>query len=446
MDEVFDLNQPLLYRYALLIALSPNDQYECVKRLLDIHRLSGVCKLVKFLKHVCLNDDDVDLHLKVEILNELVGSEGLHANKDMYPCFENVLNLMVRKYLSEERLIIWLMICDVLLTAVVNFERTDVLVLLIQQCPKSSFRRIYEFILKIKSTRFFIEMCTLLFERFQPDLDIPDKLLLLQVIVNTHSHILDDIVNDVELDIGLRLEALDILSLSGFSRNVDIKFNNDYTLNSETVHLTSVDVSVNRTLEKMLERTKDKPTPAGLYNTLISKEYADKDRIVKVLNRIFKYNFLKFSKFQLTLKEILEHVWIIISESPHKEQLVLRLEQELLSCSNSCSRGYATRLINVLTGFEQDLGIFISYEDEIYTIFSQKVNKIIATSPIQDILLEELLKPTDEHESRLTLIRYLRPVLPDVWNEIFKSYQDILTASDLDLYSRKVMMRYEGCL
>jgi hypothetical protein len=93
MDEVFDLNHPLLYRYTLLIALIPNDQYECVKRLLDIHRLSGVCKLVKFLKHVCLNDDDVDLHLKVEILNELVGSEGLHANKDMYPCFENVLNL-----------------------------------------------------------------------------------------------------------------------------------------------------------------------------------------------------------------------------------------------------------------------------------------------------------------------------------------------------------------
>jgi hypothetical protein len=94
-----------------------------------------------------------------------------------------------------------------------------------------------------------------------------------------------------------------------------------------------------------------------------------------------------------------------------------------------------------------DLGITISYEDEIFAIFSNKINTLVSQAPfeIKEQLLEELIIPSNDHENRLNLIRYLRPYLPQIWNEIFEIFKDELTITDLDLYCRKVTMKYEGC-
>ena len=137
-------------------------------------------------------------------------------------------------------------------------------------------------------------------------------------------------------------------------------------------------------------------------------------------------------------------------DSSMHEELYIRMEQELVDMYDTCSQGYITRLINILTGFEINgsfnLGITISYEDEIYGIFSSKINNLVQNSPehIRDTLLEELMVPSNDHENRLTLTRYLRPFLPQIWNEIFEMFKDVLTITDLDLYCRKVTMRYEG--
>ena len=136
-------------------------------------------------------------------------------------------------------------------------------------------------------------------------------------------------------------------------------------------------------------------------------------------------------------------------EEELKSQLIRRLDQELVDMYETCSRGYASRLINIFSGFDiTDLGIAISYEDEIYTIFSNKVNRLImqAPQPIQEKLLEELILPANDYENRLTLINYLRPHLSKIWNEIFQIFKDELTTIDLDLYCRKVTMRYEGLI
>jgi hypothetical protein len=117
---------------------------------------------------------------------------------------------------------------------------------------------------------------------------------------------------------------------------------------------------------------------------------------------------------------------------------------------DTCSQGYVTRLINIFSGFQingdNTLGIVISFEDEIYAIFSNKINNMVsnAPEPMKTKLLEELMVPSDDYENRLNLIRYLRPFLPKIWNEIFEIFKDQLTITDLDLYCRKVMMKYEG--
>jgi uncharacterized protein YpbB len=153
----------------------------------------------------------------------------------------------------------------------------------------------------------------------------------------------------------------------------------------------------------------------------------------------------------LTLEDIVKNLWLVIENSRFKKELCKRLEQELIDMYDTCSQGYATRLINVFSGFpiegSDNLGISISYEDEIYNIFSNKVNKIVSNAPesLKEKLLEELLVPSNHHEDRLNLIRYLRPFLPKIWNEIYEIFKEELTITDLDLYCRKVTMKYEGC-
>lgn len=146
---------------------------------------------------------------------------------------------------------------------------------------------------------------------------------------------------------------------------------------------------------------------------------------------------------------MIEHVCLFIDSFPPEtqQQLYTRLEQELADMYNTCSQGYLTRLINVFSGFGvEDVGISIAFEDQIYAIFSLKVNEHIAAAPeeLKDTLLEELTVSTNEPERRMNLTRYLRPYLSKIWNEIFDEFSANLTTTDLDLYCRKVLLKYEG--
>jgi hypothetical protein len=327
---------------------------------------------------------------------------------------------------------------------------------------KEPFKKIFRLILKFKEELYFEDLCIFIFTKYKSNLSIKNNLLLLQIIFKEENEFmvnLFNIINTNDLEINLKLEACDILYLKG-SNKVKTKVQNilkdiipsiAYTQNPENVHLSSIINSVDKTLSSIIQLNKGKLPPVNLIETLTSiyKPSIEFEKIQTSLNRIFNYNFLKFSKYNLTLKEIIENIWLIMDEcQPElKQQLIIRLEQELVDMYDTCSQGYISRLINIFSGFNMDLGISISYEDEIFAIFSNKINTIVsnASLDIRELLFEELIIPSNDHENRLNLTRYLRPYLPQIWNEIFEIYKDELTITDLDLYCRKVTMKYEGC-
>jgi hypothetical protein len=332
------------------------------------------------------------------------------------------------------------------------------------------FKKIFSLIKLATKDTGFKTLCIFIYMRYNHSLNIKNNLLLLQIICGEEDFMdnLFHIATNNMIDLNFRLEACDILYLKG-SQAIKFRVENilklilpdsAYTQNPENVHIPSVVSSIDRTLKSMLASNEGKEMPHSLHTTLINifKNSLEVHKIEGSLNRIFNYNFLKFSKYKLTLKEIIENVWLIIDRCDQelKAQLHIRLEQELADMYDTCSQGYVARLINVFSGFELhtcfgsgafDGGITISHEDEIYAIFSTKVNKLVEHAPlsIKEILLEELIVPSNDHENRLNLIRFLRPHLPQIWNEIFEIFKNELTITDLDLYSRKVIMRYEGC-
>lgn len=469
--DVFNLMLTTKQRYKILMNMDTNLQYENVKRLMDIYRLSSIKKLEKFFIHICIFDVKINLYLKQELLYILSCKVTTKNRNDVRRSFSNVLFLMVSKaleldeywYMMEEFLILYNSTFKEL--TLHNFLKNIIIVGLKKLKCKEPINRIFSLLTRFKTEIFFMDLCVFIFDNYKTKLTVKNNLFLLQILFeqeNRFKDVLFHMIDDNSLELNYKLEACDILYLKGSEKiknmveksMLNLLPDISYTNNPENVHLFSMAESVDRTIESMLVINKGVELPLNLHKTLLDTFPKD-ERIKGSLNRIFTYNFLRFSKYNLTLKEILENIWLIITNKDNfdlKTQLCLRLEQELVEMYNTCSRGYVTRLINVFSGFQIDrvlkLGITISYEDEIYSIFSSKVNNMVAQAPdtLKEILLEELMVPSDDYEKRLNLTKYLRPYIPKIWNEIFDMFKDELTITDLDLYCRKVMMKYDGCL
>lgn len=464
--DVFDLMVSNNQRFKLVLSMDKYNQFETVKRLMDIYRLSGIKKLEKFFSQICIFDNgQIDLYLKQEMLYILSSKRTTNKIK---LAFSNVLFLMVKNAFNYKE--IWLMLEETLIlynnvfkdNTIQNLIRNIISVGLKSNTP---FEKIFSFIKNFKGELYFMDLCTFLFLFLRKvKIEVKNNLVLLEILFDQENEFMVDlfhIIEDESNELGIKLEACDILYLKG-SENIKTKVqtilknilpNLAYANNPENVHLSSVAISVDKTLTSLLDKNKGKKAPSALFEILLEK-FHDNIKIKGALNRIFNYSFLKFSKYQLTMREIMEQVYICMVECYQdlQTQLFFRLGEELTEMYDApCSQGYVARLINVFSGFEVDgsfnLGISMSFEDEIYAIFSSKINSMVmnAPLPLKDKLLVELMVPTNDYENRLNLIRYLRPYLPKIWNEIFEIYKDDLTITDLDLYCRKVTMRYEGC-
>jgi len=104
------------------------------------------------------------------------------------------------------------------------------------------------------------------------------------------------------------------------------------------------------------------------------KKFCEKeDRIFISLNRIFMDRTL-YSQFTSTLSNILIKLWSYINESEFKDEMLKRLIEELDEMSGTCSSGFVSRLVNVLSGFDEKLSIRISYEDQIIANMNGRLN------------------------------------------------------------------------
>lgn len=460
--NIFDLTVSNNQRYIYLLKEDETSQFEILKRFMDIYRISKIKKLEKFFIYVCTFDNHINLYLKQELLQALtfeVKNKGAIEQG-----YNNVIFLILKKALTN--LEYWFMLENTILNYSKEFKDINIYILLKNIIiiffggKKASFKQLFNLLLNFKHECYFIWLCTFIFEKYKQKLTVKNNLLLLQIIFEKNNNYNEDlfhIINNKTFDINLQLEACDILLNKG-DENIKNKVQDiiqnilpitAYTNNPENAHLSSLIYSVDKSIESILNLNKDKKFPLDLQPILLQR-YKKSINFVQIngaLNRIFNYNFLTFTKYKLTLKEILENIWLIVESSEFKEELYNRLEQELVDMYNTCSQGYLTRLINIFSGFDNGVGITISYEDEIYALFSNQINKIVGGAPevVKNQLLEELMVPTNDYQNRLNLIRFLRPHLPKIWNEIFEMYKDILSITDLDLYCRKVTMKYEGC-
>jgi hypothetical protein len=100
--------------------------------------------------------------------------------------------------------------------------------------------------------------------------------------------------------------------------------------------------------------------------------YERDNKIQIALNRIYMDRVL-YSKFNNTLSNILLKIWTYIHEHENQHEMKERLIQELNEMSGTCSTGFVSRLVNVISGFGE-YNLRISWEDQIVANFSGRLN------------------------------------------------------------------------
>ena len=297
--------------------------------------------------------------------------------------------------------------------------------------------------------------CQYMFEKCDPDETVRvwmEKLLL-------------QIAEDVTIAEDTRADACDILLQNGSdetriqARNAlfilgggDMSRNNVFK-NSQNVHVRSIEESVEKLVEKLstyhprngvvfdFETTREKL----LEN--IKEKKNDRESVEGALLRIL-IDRAVYGHSNMTLATILAKMWTYIQDSDHREELEKRLIEELVESNNKCSSGYVSRIVNTLSGFDEQMSISISFEDQIVANLEGRLNACIRKMEDEDEIeevLDQMTIPVLHYHLRGKFLKFFREHISVIREEMYEEFRHFMEDLDYDFYFRKAIIHYEGC-
>ncbi len=209
--------------------------------------------------------------------------------------------------------------------------------------------------------------------------DISD--FLIGIKENNSNHLLFD---NIEKYITLGKEMLDSISFDG--KGVKTIYNN-----SQNIHKIDVEGSINPFIEKLVHLDINIPTYEEEYSKFVDniidniKDYSDEVlnmsaeeqiRIINSINRFLLDNTI-YSKYSVSLINLLIRSYYYIQTHPSRDELMLRLCQELCDMADTCTTGHIYRIVNVFSAYEVSLTLPV--EEEIKSCVYARLQKIISS-------------------------------------------------------------------
>lgn len=282
-------------------------------------------------------------------------------------------------------------------------------------------------------------------------------------------------VDEIEQSV---LEALEFLSgismktLSGIPGTAQITF--EY---------------VKKQIEEELEKSKPKEQKRKTKKYKEEKKnYDEKEDKIKIsLNRIYMDRAL-YSNYNCSLLHILLKIWTYLSTHESYEDMKNRLLEELIDMSGTCSSGFASRLVNVISGYG-DFNLTISWRDQIVANFTGRLNAIVRDiaseehiqkngklynfrecnyigcdvenddhrsddaqhkkkllnmlEKFQENVLEEMTVNSNEFAARKNFLKFFRKNMLGIRQELYEEFKEHIPDTDFDLYFRAAIATYE---
>jgi hypothetical protein len=260
------------------------------------------------------------------------------------------------------------------------------------------------------------------------------------------------------------------------------------SINMKTVHGKQITFEyVKKQIDDELEKRKPNEPKRKTKKYKEEKEiYDDKEDKIKIsLNRIYMDRAL-YSNYNCSLLHIILKIWTYLTEHESGEDMKNRLLEELIDMSGTCSSGFASRLVNVISGYG-DFNLSISWRDQIISNFTGRLNALARdiakeehiqkncklyniTFPVrkltkdelakftedekrikkleilesfQCIVLEEMTVNSNEFASRKNFLKFFRKNMLGIRQEMYGEFKEHIPDTDFDLYFRAAIATYE---
>jgi hypothetical protein len=505
-DSIFDFSQSLKKRMKCITIFydtyGQEESIEIINRLATMYQFSGTKILEKYLYEICTNCS-ISSFLKITVAKSLCyfdqerefGYKALdYVCQNMInvatPCQIDTVCLLMNhsNYKQEARNYFCKIIndekidCDYRYKTILSLENKEI--------------KDFLYFFKESSLEFFKNDKNRTMYRILAGHVLIQKCKLPTTEIENIEFMLISFAQDNELDYNLRADAADVILRVGSDKNkltarkiIMILGTRDGVVktifdNAQNVHVNEIEESVLEALE-FLSSIEIKPISGVRGTEEIGFEYVKKqidnitkkekenkkDKINISLNRIYLDRAL-YSKYNCTLLNILLKVWTYIKTHESEDDMTKRLVEELVDMSGTCSSGFASRLINVISGFG-DFNLRISWKDQIIANFTGRMNakiREIANSDkkiinfnmyeiikdkenissteeqletFQEKVLEEITISSNHYESRPNFLTFFRKNMLSIREELYTEFKSHIPSNDFDLYFRDAISLYE---
>lgn len=445
-----------------------DDVTETINRIIMMYEITGLKTLKKYIYAIC-TESEINFILKCFCALSLCGKDekdplGYKAIIEIFPKLDDTVShpykidlvkvLMKRpEYKKEARDFF----CEL-----VSLEILD-----------CKYR--YKNILALESNKnfiyFLIESAFVFLKNEKNDTQY--RILSGQLLLQKKESLSSDVLLTVEnilLSLGkneniqynLRADAIDILLQSS---NTEIKNEAKIIImelgkqgkptrtlyeNAQNVHTKEIENSVKEALEflQTFEIMKINNTFIDLtyIENQLSKIADEKElEIIKIsLNRICLDRAL-YGKYNNTLEHIILRIYTYINDHEHETEMLKRMKEELIEMAGTCSSGFASRLINIISGFG-DFSLRISWADQIASNFMGRLNAKIRDMDdlkLQEKVLSEMTLPSSEYNKRQHFLQFLRENVSYIREELYEEFKEHITDTDFDLWFKSAVLKYE---
>lgn len=284
---------------------------------------------------------------------------------------------------------------------------------------------------------------------------------------------------DTELDYNLRADATDVLlqlskgEIKTRAQEIIMELGRDNRTvrtiydNAQNVHSVEIEESVKSAIEflhtfdimkvgdkgnkreidmrywenEVKEMLKEERKEKGIKE---DEKYEKEEKIKVAVNRIYMDRAI-YSKYSCNLSHIALRVWTYIVGHKSEDAMRKRLLEELEEMAGTCSSGFVSRLVNVISGFG-DFSMRISWREQIIGNLTGRLNKRIREMDnltLQEKVLEQMILETDRYEERKHFLRFLRKNMLSIRQEMHSEFTEHIDDMEFDLYFRAAVSMYE---
>lgn len=199
----------------------------------------------------------------------------------------------------------------------------------------------------------------------------------------------------------------------------------NYYQHSENVEYASTQESLATSITNLLKDDVNKDLRKEMETNMSSIVEWTKNKIIQELPQLKNTQWAKIKyrpttilygkKLTVTIEELWIRIWNRILSSPNKHELMIRFTQEMIEANNYCDTGYKTRLVNILSGFYDDIRIGLSSSEQMgeliqasriktsktikesdprfYDVWKNEVTQMFAERNIDIAMLQEWIAP-----------------------------------------------------